>query len=175
MERKKLIKKPNKNFSDDQVNKERNGQPFSTEAKQLSKFPIIYWYNELPVVLVEHDTGIMYCGQAGGMICGPFGIEGFPIPLDDPEWRQLYGLSHPDACCIPGLSDELLNRLEQNWPKQENKFFYVKLDRSRAEKGIECWFPVMIEKGIAEHHFAKKDSEFLVGKKGFLLMPDNCD
>ena len=142
---------------------------------KAEKLPMIHWYCELPVVLIEHNTGIRYCGQVGGMLCSPLGIEGFPIPLDDPEWKQLYSLSHPDACCLPGLSDELLEKLEQNWPKQEHEPLYVKLDRSRADKGTECWFPVIIEKGKAEQHFAKKDSEPLIGKKGFLLMPDNCD
>lgn len=139
----------------------------------------IEWLNTLPVVIVEHPTGVKYAGQVGGMSCLHPEVEGFILPLSSGEWNQLEGLSCGDPCHGYPLTESVCDVLEKNWPEQKYMEYTVYLDRERMKEGTECWFPVIIKtplyKPCGGDLKLQNPYSLLNNKKGWLLMPDNCD
>jgi len=138
----------------------------------------IFWGVGENVVIINHPTGIIYYGQVGGMACAHPEIEGFILPLNWQNWSVLENLSCPEACMGCEIDEKLYEKLLSAWPSQDRELYKVILDKERISEGTECWFPIRIEKGIKPSQYSIEDKElqdFLVGKKGFLLMSDNCD
>jgi hypothetical protein len=136
---------------------------------------------QIPYLLIEHPTGVSYCGQVAGVMCGHPEVEGFVIPLDNKyEWRALEG-SCEIGCCHYGFDEGALEWLRQRWPKVQGNWAHlwgiaIELDESRAELGSECWFPIRLRQVAPARPYSwESHYTWLDGKQGFLLMPDNCD
>lgn len=137
--------------------------------------------DDTPYLVIEHPTGITYSGQVRGMMCGHIRVEGFIIPLGGIGWRALEGLSCPNPCTQMGLDEEVLAALKKAWPDGSDNWghfwgIHVELDETRAAEGTECWFPVRLVQKVKPRPYSYESHySWLDGKRGFLLMYDNCD
>ena len=129
-------------------------------------------------VIVEHNTGILYYGQVGGMGCYDPKVEGFPIFLDDSYWDRLQEITHEHNCGDFGFNEECVVKLKENWVKSGYSSYMILLDEDaeRLAKGTECWIPVVLKR----NDDVKESGGFAdwlgeSGKKGWLLLRDNCD
>jgi hypothetical protein len=149
-----------------------------------------------PVLIVECPTGIVYTAQVGGKSCLHPTVEGavltpFVDELHAGEWMSaLGGISCPDACSFH-ITDDLADAIVAAWPEQRVFEWQFFLDRTRLDEGTEAWFPIVFRQrgsvrtpwartlgqglletmDIAQHDLAR----WLDGRRGWLLMPDNCD
>lgn len=137
---------------------------------------------QIPFLIIEHPTGVTFSGQVRGMMCDHIQVEGFVIPLSGYEWQALEGLSCPNPCTQMGLDEEVLEALRKAWPKAHSDSYghehglHIELDEERAGLGTEAWFPVkLMQKVKPRPHSWEAESSWLDGKRGFLLMYDNCD
>lgn len=137
--------------------------------------------HEIPYLLIEHETGISYCGQVGGVACLHPQVEGFIIPLRKLDWEQLEGVSCPSTCTRSGLSEETVIALKKLWPtgwgvQLPLSHVVIELDEERIADGTECWFPVRLRQTeVPKPYSCAENYSWLDGKRGFLLMYDNCD
>lgn len=138
--------------------------------------PNIFFGLNVPIVIIEHPTGIKYHGQVGGVTCSHPSIEGFLLPLNFQNWSYLEELSCEGCCMNSPIDEQTKEILLKNWPSQEGSEYRILLDEDRLSAGTEAWFPIKIVEGRELREYEDKtERDFLVGKKGFLLMPDNCD
>lgn len=131
-------------------------------------------YQNDPIVIVEEPTGIQYEGQVGGMACLHPRVEGFLLPLSPEGWKSLEAISCPAACWGASISESLADVISAAWPEGFG-VVQILFDRERIDSGTECWFPVRIEAPAPQETYRNRDLCWLDGKKGWLLMPDNCD
>ena len=150
---------------------------FVTKQPSVS-IPVFGVYLNVPVVLIEAQTGVAYAGQVGGIACLHPSVEGFPVFLEPGPWAGLTEISCREACGVNGLTEEVADQLEAAWPLNgEITIFdpiFVRLDRSRLSLGAEAWFPVTIQSNPL-YCLGGYAGASLDGRRGFLLMPDNCD
>ena len=149
---------------------------FVTKQPSVS-IPVFGVYLNVPVVLIEAQTGVAYAGQVGGIACLHPSVEGFPVILELEPWAPLTEISCRGSCFGAELTEEVADQLEAVWPTESSASpFLVKLDRSRLSHGTEAWFPVTLHANSA---YTGADwcgvGAALAGRRGFLLMPDNCD
>jgi hypothetical protein len=145
---------------------------------EKKSYPLVDWYGQDPMLLIEHPTGVFHSGQTGGMCCNHPQVEGLAIPLNNfgnREWAALPSTC-PDGCCDK-LSMDSFAKLSKVWPTQEHETYYIAPDPVRWRDGEESWLPVIIEPGKRQLREFESNplALWLIGKKGFILTQDNCD
>lgn len=144
--------------------------------------PLIYVGDDKPHLLVEWPTGIKYCGQTGGIACCHPEVEGFDITLPS-RFSVLEDLTCDEGCWGHALGTKTVDKLKAVWPKtreshQWGAYWELELDESRMRNSMEAWIPVRVVRGTAKSlvgHCINELDVWLVGKQGWLLLPDNCD
>ena len=147
----------------------------------MKSYPLVEWYSERigPILIIEHKCGVFHTGQTQGMACNHPEIEGVAIPLSDfgnTTWMDLPSTC-PDGCCQKGLSLETYEKLQKVWPTQEYETYYIALDYLRMGEGEEALIPVIIQPGkrkLRDFEIAPL-TNWVIGKRGFILTQDNCD
>lgn len=102
-------------------------------------------------LIVTHDSGVIYCNQAGGFGCLHPQIEGVFVPLPVSDGRtEIHALEqhfrgnwHPISEEDAQFVDALLSRSDLD---------YIKVDRSRLAESYEAWVFVQIERQEEELH-----------------------
>lgn len=130
----------------------------------------LYEADRTPFLILPLPTGVKLGGQVGGMSCLNPRIHGVGIPLEEEPWQTALGdFFHRHGSCGVGDSTAALeNELLAAWPTQPGTR-RIEFDRARAKEGTEAWFPVVVRA-------TRTDSwAWMNARRGFLLMPDNCD
>lgn len=102
-------------------------------------------------LVVEHECGIHYEQQCGGIACDHPIVEGYLIPIKyTDDWDD-----YVQKTCDMGCFGHDLIGFKEDFPIN---FPGLELDESRLSKGTEAFVPVKY-----------------YGKSAWLMFPNNCD
>lgn len=114
---------------------------------------IILWNMPDEVMLVvEHETGVVYQNQVGGTACWQAEMQGALAPLDlSPEGMSQIQ-NYPYLSARAGISADAADAIDAVLASQVSTRF-LKVDRSRIAESFEAWIYVRVdskEAGISE-------------------------
>jgi hypothetical protein len=111
-------------------------------------------------IVIKAKTGVVYCGQVGGMSCLHPEIEGYVIPIQINFSEELSEKTCEIACWGGSLSEKNIEELNKYFPIKIDDNINILLDVERLPEGTECWLPIRVEN---------------TNDIGFLCLSHNCD
>lgn len=95
------------------------------------------------MLIIEHDSGVVYENQVGGNICWPGMQEGVlaPVEVGPLTQEKIEVLPYPNGAA--GISVEIADELD-TLLASENTTRFLSVDRSRLHECWEAWIYVII-------------------------------